>query len=106
MRKGKLFAPFITLLAAAITLGVMLYSEYELSRIAWALLIVIIIFYAVGSMIANRVTGFVEANEELLRENNEEEGEVIEKEAPALDDESDSDSEESDEEMDNMFRER
>lgn len=83
MKKGKLFAPFLTLLAAAITLGVMLVLKYRLKRIAITLLIVVIVFYIIGSLIQKRVLKFIEKNEELARElEAEAEGEVIEKESP------------------------
>lgn len=83
MKKGKLFAPFLTLLAAAVTLLVTLLSGYKLNRIAWILLIVIIVFYIIGSLIASRVTKFVVENEAKAQEEAEKEGAVIEKEAPS-----------------------
>lgn len=83
MKKGKLFAPFLTLLAAAITLAIMLVLNYKLKRIAITLLIVVIVFYIIGSLIQKRVLKFIEKNEELARElEAENEGEVIEKDSP------------------------
>lgn len=81
--KNKLFAPFLTLFAVAVTLFVMLMGEYKLKDILLTLLIVLIIFYIAGISIQNRVNKFIEANEEKLREEAEEEGAVIEKESAA-----------------------
>jgi|GEM_PF-850331 len=82
MKKDKLFAPFLTLLVAAITLFLCLYWGYKLSQIAWILLLVIIFFYIVGSFVQSKVNAFVAANEEAERLKAEQEGAVIEKEAP------------------------
>lgn len=93
MKKDKLFAPFLTLLVAAITLGATLAWGYKLSRIVWILLVVIIVFYIVGLFIQTKVNKFIELNEEAAREEAEKEGAVIEKDAPdgdAFDDNEDS----------------
>lgn len=81
MKKDKLFAPFLTLLVTAITLLLCLYWGYKLSKIVWILLIVVIVFYIIGSYIQTKVNKFIAANEEAEREREEQEGAVIEKEA-------------------------
>ncbi len=82
--KNKLFAPFLTLFAVALTLFVMLFGgEYKLKEILIVLLIVLIVFYIAGLAIQSRVNKFIEANEEQLRLEAEEEGAVIEKDAVA-----------------------
>ena len=83
MNKGKLFAPFITLLAVAVCLIIMILNgSYRLKDMAVVLLIVLIVFYIISSIIQNTVLKFIAANEEKLREEAEKEGAVIEKEAP------------------------
>lgn len=80
--KNKLFAPFLTLFAVALSLAVMLGSgEYKLKEILVVLLIVLIVFYIAGLAIQTRVNKFIEANEEQLRLEAEEEGAVIEKDS-------------------------
>lgn len=81
MKKNKLFAPFLTLLAVAIAMGMMLYWGYKLIDMLWILLVVLVIFYTLGALIQKRVNKFCEANEELERQREELEGAVIEKEA-------------------------
>lgn len=83
MNKGRLFAPFITLIAVAVSLFIMLNGDYSLKDVAIRLLIVLIVFYLISSSIQKRVGKFVAENEEKLREEAEREGAVIEKEAPA-----------------------
>lgn len=85
MNKGKLFAPFVTLLAAAITLGVCLKTGYTMLDMLWVLLGVVLVFYIISYFIQCRVTRFIEANEEKAREEAEKEGAVIEKDAPESD---------------------
>lgn len=81
MRKNKLFAPFLTLVAVAISLFLMLKWGYKRIDMLWTLLVILIVFYVIGSLIQKRVNKFVEANEALLKEQEELEGAVIEKEA-------------------------
>lgn len=84
--KNKLFAPFLTLFAVALTLLVMLLvGEYKLKEILVTLLIVLIVFYIAGLAIQTRVNKFIEENEEKLREEAQEEGAVIEKDAAQAD---------------------
>ena len=80
MNKRKLFAPFLTLLVAAITLGITLYWGYSLFKIVKILLFVIVVFYIIGCIVQNKVIKFIEENEEKEREEAEREGAVIEKE--------------------------
>lgn len=82
MNKYKLFSPFVTLLAALITLVLTIHWNYPLKDMLVTLLIVIVIFLIISTLIQNRIHKFVEANEELAREEAEKEGAVIEKEAP------------------------
>jgi len=82
MKKGKLFAPFLTLFVLALTLGFMLFWNYRLIDILWIMLVEFFFFYVLGSIIAKKVMKFVEKNEEEARELAEKEGSVIEKEAP------------------------
>lgn len=84
--KNKLFAPFLTLLVAAIVLFATLYWQYELIKIARILLIVIIATYIVGSVVQNKVNKFIEINEAEKKELEESEGAVIEKENPDAED--------------------
>lgn len=87
MNKYKLFSPFVTLVAAAITLALTIHWNYPLKDMLVTLLIVIVIFMIISTLIQNRIHKFVEANEELARKEAEKEGAVIEKEAPPEDEE-------------------
>ncbi len=79
MIKKKMFAPFIMLLAGTITLALTLHWGYTLVDILWVLLIVMLVFYILGSIIQGRILKFEELNEEAERERLEQEGSVIEK---------------------------
>ncbi|MCQ2499080.1 MAG: hypothetical protein MJ133_08850 [Lachnospiraceae bacterium] len=109
MKKVKLLAPFVALLAGAVSLFIMLNFEYRLNDLLLYLLAIIVIFYILGVMIQGRINKFIEKNEELEKQRAEEEGTVIEKEnSDSEDGESDDDStedEESDDESD-AFRMR
>lgn len=80
--KYKLFAPFVTLVAGAITLGVTIYKGYSFKDMLWTLLAVILIFYIISYLVQTRIHKFVEENERLRKEAEEQEGAVIEKDAP------------------------
>lgn len=82
MKKNKLFAPFLTLIALAIALFCLIRWHYSTFSTLCILLIVFIVFYTVGSMIQKRINKFVSDNEERAREEAEREGAVIEKETP------------------------
>jgi len=90
MKKRKLLAPFITLLAAAVSLAFMLLWGYSISHIAKALLIIVILFYAIGAFVQARIIKFIEVNEEKAREEAEKEGAVIEKESNETEDNAES----------------
>ena len=78
MKKGKLFAPFLMLLAGAVA-SIMLYLfKYSVKQTLIVLVIVLLLFYLAGIFIQKKVTSFVEQ----IREREEREGEVIEKEVP------------------------
>ena len=81
MKKYKLFAPFLTLTAVAITYFTMLHFGYRFKDILVVMLIVLVMFYIAGCLIQNRISKFVFENEEKLRLEEEENGAVIEKEA-------------------------
>lgn len=78
MKKGKLFAPFLMLLAGAVTSIMMYRFKYSVKQTIIILVTVLIIFYAAGIFIQKKVISFVEQ----IREREEKEGEVIEKEGP------------------------
>ena len=82
MKNDKLFAPFLTLLALAIALLCTIRWHYSLLETLCVLLIVLIVFYAIGSLIQRRVNKFIADNEEKAREAAEKEGSVIEKDGP------------------------
>lgn len=80
MKKYKLFAPFLALVAGAICMALMLLGGYSFESMLWILLAVILGFYIIGALIQKRIHGFVENNERIAREAEEQEGAVIEKE--------------------------
>lgn len=81
MKKEKLFAPFLMLLAGAVTSILMYRFRYSMKQTLTILVIVLIIFYIAGIFIQKKVVSFVEQ----IREREEKEGEVIEKDAPGMD---------------------
>lgn len=94
MKKNKLFAPFLTLVAVAISFFLMLKWEYKRIDMLWTMLVILIVFYIIGSVIQKRINKFVEENEALLKEKEELEGAVIEKEANAENSEEEASSDE------------
>ncbi|MDD6490828.1 MAG: hypothetical protein PUG54_01170 [Firmicutes bacterium] len=78
MKKNRLFAPFLMLLAGAVASIMMYYFRYSMKQMLPRLLIVLLIFYLAGYFIQKKVTSFVEQ----IKAEEEKEGEVIEKEAP------------------------
>lgn len=77
MKKSKLFAPFLMLLAGAVT-SIMLYRfEYTLKQTLAILIFVLLAFYLAGSFVQRKITSFVEQ----IREEEEKAGAVIEKES-------------------------
>lgn len=78
MKKSKLFAPFLMLLAGAVVSIMMYHFEYSIKQTLSILLIVLLVFYLAGVFIQRKITSFVEQ----IKEEEEKEGEVIEKDAP------------------------
>ena len=78
MKKLKLFAPFLMLLSGAIASIMMFYFQYPVEQMLPRLLIVLIVFYIAGCFIQKKIISFVEQ----IKEDEEKEGEVIEKEIP------------------------
>lgn len=78
MKKNRLFAPFLMLLAGAVASIVMRYFRYSTGEMLPILLLVLIIFYFVGCLIQKKVNAFVEQ----IKKEEAKEGEVVEKEVP------------------------
>ena len=78
--RNKLFPVFLMLVAGAITMAVMLLTGYRRVEALWILLIILIVFYLIGSLIQKRIWKFEDINEEKAKEEAEKEGAVIEKE--------------------------
>ena len=78
MKKLKLFAPFLMLFSGAIASIMMFYFQYPVEQMLPRLLIVLIVFYIAGCFIQKKIISFVEQ----IKEEEEKEGEVIEKEIP------------------------
>ncbi|MDE5907553.1 MAG: hypothetical protein K2H52_02215 [Lachnospiraceae bacterium] len=71
MKKMKLFAPFVTLLAGAVASLIMYYFHYSTQQMLTILLLVLFIFYLAASFIQGRLAAFVsqiKAQEEHERE--------------------------------------
>lgn len=77
MKKSKLFAPFLMLLAGAVASIMMYHFDYGLKQMLTILLIVLLVFYVAGFFIQKKIVSFVEQ----IKEEEEKEGEVIEKDA-------------------------
>lgn len=75
MKKSKLFAPFLMLLAGAVASIMMYHFDYGLKQMLTILLIVLLVFYVAGFFIQKKIVSFVEQ----IKEEEEKEGEVIEK---------------------------
>lgn len=78
MKKSKLFAPFLMLLAGAVTSFMMYHFKYTMNQTLIIVSIVLFGFYLAGFFIQKKVTSFIDQ----IREAEENEGEVIEKEVP------------------------
>lgn len=83
MKKIRLLAPFLTLLSAAVSSIIMFRADYDTTELLIILLCVMVFFYIAGSVIQKKVISFMEQIEEKERIEAENEGEVIEKEAPS-----------------------
>ena len=76
MRKNKLFAPFLMLLAGAVVSIATYCFHYTMEEMLPILLFVLIFFYLTGNFVQKKVTAFMEQ----ILEEEAKEGEVIEKE--------------------------
>ena len=84
MKKSKLFAPFLMLLAGAVACIVMFQGNYDTTELLTILLCVLVVFYAAGYLIQKKVVSFMDQIREKEEKEEKEaasEGEVIEKEA-------------------------
>lgn len=81
MKKWKLFAPFLMLLAGAVTSIMMYCFRYTMKQTLIILGVVLLVFYLAGIFIQKKIISFVEQ----IKEAEENEGEVIEKEVPGAD---------------------
>lgn len=79
MKKSKLFAPFLMLLAAAVASVIMFRGNYDTTELLAILLGVMVFFYIIGSLIQKKVLSFMDQIREKERLEAENEGEVIEK---------------------------
>lgn len=77
MKKSRLFAPFLMLLAGAIASIMMYCFEYTTKQMLLILFFVLLVFYLAGCFIQKKILKFVEQIEEEERRA----GEVIAKEA-------------------------
>lgn len=81
MKKNKLFAPFLMLLAGAVVSIVMYIKQYNLQQMLTILICVLVVFYLIGCLIQKKVSDFIKQIEEKeAEEKAAKEGEVIEKE--------------------------
>lgn len=76
MRRDRLFAPFLMLLAGAVAGIVMRYFRYSTKEMLPILLIVLLVFYFAGCLIQKKVNTFMEQ----IKQEEAKEGEVVEKE--------------------------
>lgn len=83
MKKSRLFAPFLMLLAGAVASIVMFRNHYDTKEMLTVLLVVLLVFYAAGCLIENRINAFVRQIKEKEEQQEQDEGEVIEKEMTA-----------------------
>lgn len=81
MKKSKLFAPVLMLIAGAVVSIVMFGFHYNIKQSLPVLLAVLLVFYIAGRFIQWKVCSFMEQ----IIEEETKEGEVIEKEAPTED---------------------
>ena len=77
MKKSKLFAPFLMLLAGAIASIMMYYFQYTTKQMLPRLVIVLVVFYLIGCFTQKKVVSFVEQ----ILEREEKERERLENEA-------------------------
>lgn len=77
MKKSRLFAPFLMLLAGAIASIMMYRSDYTTGQMLPRLILVLLIFYLAGCFVQKKILKFVEQ----IKEEEKRAGEVIAKEA-------------------------
>ena len=77
MKKSRLFAPFLMLLAGAIASIMMYCSDYTTGQMLPRLILVLLIFYLAGCFVQKKILKFVEQ----IKEEEKRAGEVIAKEA-------------------------
>lgn len=77
MKKSRLFAPFLMLLAGTVASLMMFFSHYSMKEMLPILLAVLLLFYLAGSFIQKRVEAFVNQ----IKEEEEHEREIMELEA-------------------------
>lgn len=81
MKKGKLFAPFLMLLAGAIASIMMYYFRYTTGQMIPRLIAVLVLFYLIGCFTQKKVMSFVEQiKEEEAKEQERLEQERLERE--------------------------
>ncbi len=78
----KLLPAVITLLAGACTSIITYLLHYEVSKSLWILLIVLLLFYIMGSIAQKVIFGFEKQIAEEEQERAEAEGKVVEKDIP------------------------
>lgn len=78
MKKGKLFAPFLMLLAGLTASIVMYLNHYDKGQMLFILVLVMAFFYLAGFFVQHQITKFVKK----IKEEEAKEGEVIEKNVP------------------------
>lgn len=106
MIERKLLAPFIMLLAALVSVLTMVHYHYDRLTMVIVLLIIMIVFYAVGCFIQKKILQFMKKIEEQEQQMKEQEGAVIEKAAPEEDNEVESEEADSLDEGEAILRER
>ncbi len=82
--KYRLLAPILMLFAGAVAYIILLVNgSYSFRDALLILLCVLLVFYVIGLVIQNKIIRFVSENEAKEKAEAEKEGAVIEKEAPA-----------------------
>lgn len=85
MKKIRLFPPFLMLFAGAVTSIVMFRGNYDTTDLLIILLCVMIVFYLAGCLIRKELLSFIKQISEKEAAEAENEGEVIEKDVSAMD---------------------
>ncbi len=96
MKKSRLFAPFLMLLAGAVASITMFYFHYPAGQMLPRLLAVLLVFYIAGCFIQKKVLAFmnqIRENEEALEREAAEREEVIEGEKQEVEEREEEDEE-------------